>query len=130
MYLKNKLILLIISLFFYHSAKASDPFPVLEAIKATVHGITAKGPPESKYKKNLRPIRYTSDASAIKGCSLIKKISLTNEEFIELPKKSCDEMIQRMSYDKTYTAKNIIYFEYIPLECTPQNLTGQLFNCE
>lgn len=126
--MKNKLIYLTFFFFIYHNAKASDPFPVVEAIQTVANGITAKAPSQKDYKQ-FQQIRYTSDVNIVKDCTFIKKISLSNEDFVDLPKKNCDEMIHKMSFDKTYTTKNILFFEYIPLECTPQNLNGKLFKC-
>lgn len=114
-----------------YNTKASDGFPLTEAFEATVQAlsVSTKAPPEKNYKKNFQ-IQYTTDSNKVKSCTFIKKVSLSNDEFIDLPKKNCDEMIQRMSHDETYTKKHILFFEYIPSECTIRNLIGQLFKCD
>jgi hypothetical protein len=132
-HLNLKFISLIVFIFFSHTVSAANAEKntnMVKAVQGTLKGLTANPPPDRNYKKGLNQIRYTFDEKMVKDCTFIKKVLVTDEDFINLPEKNCEEMIQRMSYDKSYNSKNILLFEFVPLTCTNRNFTGQLFRCD
>lgn len=131
--MNSKHIALIIFILCTETAKSADALRntnIAKAIQGTISGLAAGESLDRSYTRGLRQIRYTFDKDMIRGCTFIGKIFLTDEQFINLPKKNCEEMIHRMSYDKVYTVKNILFFEYTPLVCTQRNFTGQLYRCD
>lgn len=134
----NRLLsLLLISAALCHNVKAASPtnnynnHNIVQAVQGTLKALPSTQTIYNRnYRENLKPIRFVLDRKMVEDCKFEKKVFVSDTDYINLTRKNCDELIDRMTYDRSYNAKNIILFEFIPLSCTNKNFTGQLFTCD
>lgn len=129
--------LLIISAAFCYNAEAINSTHeynnnnIVQAVQGTINALPSTHTNYNRgYREGLKPIRFVLDEKMVKNCKFEKKVFVSDTDYINLTKKDCDQLIDRMTYDKSYNVRNIVLFEFIPLTCTNKNLTGQLFTCD